>query len=180
MRIALVVPTMASGERGGAEALYAGLLQALHSTGNNVDQVEVTIDESTFEAVVASYLACYDLDLGAYDMVVSTKAPTFMVRHPNHVSYLLHTLRVFYDMFEREYGTGTPEQRRQRKLIHQLDLKALHPDHIKRFFANGRETFERLYAADSAWRIIVKVGFAHRVHFSASAASAHTPRLMKL
>ena len=44
---------MASGEQGGAEALYAGLLQALRSTGNNVDQVEVEIDESTFEAVVA-------------------------------------------------------------------------------------------------------------------------------
>jgi glycosyltransferase involved in cell wall biosynthesis len=145
---------MASGERGGAEALYAGLLEALRATGNNVDQVEVTVDESTFESVVAAYVACYDLDLAAYDMVISTKAPTFMVRHPNHVSYLLHTLRVYYDMFEREYGTGTAEQRRQRALIHQLDVKALHPDHIKRFFANGRETFERLYAADSAWRSV--------------------------
>jgi glycosyltransferase involved in cell wall biosynthesis len=154
MKIGLVVPTMASGERGGAEALYAGLLEALHATGNNVEQVEVAIDESTFEAVVASYLACFDLDLSAYDMVISTKAPTYMVQHPNHVSYLLHTLRVYYDMFEREYGTGTSEQRRQRALIHQLDLKALHPDHIKRFFANGRETFERLYAADLAWRTV--------------------------
>ena len=29
------------------------------------------------------------------DVVISTKAPTYMVRHPRHVSYLLHTLRVF-------------------------------------------------------------------------------------
>jgi len=35
--------------------------------------------------VLRSYLDCYDLDLSAYDLVISTKNPTLMVQHPNHV-----------------------------------------------------------------------------------------------
>src|SRR6476659_8829089 len=88
MNIAIVTPTMRSGERGGAEALYVGLLRALRRAGHSVERVEVVIDESSFEGVLDAYLSCYDLDLRAHDLVISTKAPTYMLRHPNHVSYL--------------------------------------------------------------------------------------------
>ena len=57
-------------------------------------------------SVLASYVRCYDLDLRQYDLVISTKAPTYLVRHPRHVSYLVHTLRVFYDRFAGEFGDG--------------------------------------------------------------------------
>ena len=106
MKIAVVTAAMSSGERGGAEAFYAGLLGGLRSIGVDAHQVDVRIDESTFEAVLASYKRCYDLDLRQYDLVISTKAPTYMVRHPRHVSYLVHTLRVFYDRFASEFGEG--------------------------------------------------------------------------
>jgi FkbM family methyltransferase len=154
MRIAVVTPIMKSGERGGAEALYEGLVGALRRTGARVDQVEVVIDESTCDAILESYRRCYELDLGAYDLVVSTKAPTYMVRHPNHVSYLLHTIRVFYDMFEHEFGAGTPELKAQRLLIHALDRYALDPCRIRGHFANGARTFTRLYDADPWWRTV--------------------------
>ena len=153
MRVAVVTPTMKSGEKGGAEALYQGLVQSLRrTTGGTVDQVEVTIDESTFDAILRSYLTCYELDLRAYDLVISTKAPTFMVRHPNHVSYLLHTIRVFYDMFEREYGGGTSEQRAQRALIHTLDKQGLHPNRVQGHFTNGFTTYRRLQEIDPFWQ----------------------------
>src|SRR4051812_28502908 len=107
MRVAIVTPTMKSGEKGGAEELYDGLVSHLASAVTRADRIEVPIDESSFDAVLDSYDRCAALNLDDYDLVVSTKAPTFMVRHRNHVSYLLHTMRVFYDMFEREYGGGT-------------------------------------------------------------------------
>lgn len=154
MKIAVVTPLMQSGEKGGAENLYTGLVNALQSRGYAADQIQVLIDESNFDAILDSYARCYDLDLSRYDLVISTKAPTFMVRHPNHVSYLLHTIRVFYDMFEREFGTGTPDHHKQRRLIHQLDKQGLHPDRVKRHFANGSETFTRLFAADPFWRTV--------------------------
>jgi glycosyltransferase involved in cell wall biosynthesis len=172
VKIAVVTPMMKSGERGGAEALYEGLVGALRQAAHDVDQVEVLIDESTFDAILASYLTCFDLDLSAYDLVISTKAPTYMVRHPNHVSYLLHTIRVFYDMYAREYGEGTPEQRRQRALIHRLDREGLHPDRVRRHFANGHETFERLYDADPFWRT---VGF-RALHHPPSLEGFKSPR----
>lgn len=154
MRIAVVTPVMKSGEKGGAEALFEGFLRALRGRGLAADQVEVVIDESTFDAVMESYERCRALDLSAYDLVVSTKAPTYMVRHPNHVSYLLHTIRVFYDMFEFEFGAGTPQLVQQRALVHALDKYALHPDRVRRHLANGAQTFTRLYDADPFWRTV--------------------------
>jgi glycosyltransferase involved in cell wall biosynthesis/GT2 family glycosyltransferase len=161
MRIALVTPTMKSGERGGAEALYAGLLHALRAAGYNAEQIEVVIDESTFDAIQESYARCAALDLSRFDLVISTKAPTYMVRHPRHVSYLLHTLRVFYDMFEREFGEGTADHRRQRAIIHRLDKEGLDPRRIRAHFANGRTTFQRLYDIDPWWQRIAFEALHH-------------------
>jgi len=103
MKIAVVTPKSIKGEKGGAENLYEGLIKALREAGHEANQVEVLVDESTFEGILEAYCNCFYLDLGDYDLVISTKAPTYMVRHQNHVSYLLHTIRVFYDMFDREY-----------------------------------------------------------------------------
>src|SRR3954469_15414173 len=154
MKIAVVTPLMQSGETGGAEALYTGLVANLRKQGYETEQVQVLIDESTFQAVLGSYLRCADLDLRDFDVVISPRAPTYMVKHPNHISYLLHTIRVFYDMFEREYGAGTPELHEQRRTIHALDQFALHPDRVRRHFTNGAETYQRLLRADAFWRQI--------------------------
>ena len=63
MKLALVVPVMRSGERGGAEALYDGLERGLLGAGHSVDRVEIEADESSFERILESYARCYDLDL---------------------------------------------------------------------------------------------------------------------
>jgi glycosyltransferase involved in cell wall biosynthesis/GT2 family glycosyltransferase len=151
MKLALVVPVMRSGERGGAEALYDGLEGALGRAGHRVDRLEIPLDESSFGAILESYVRCRDLDVGPYDAVISTKAPTYMVRHPRHLSYLLHTIRVFYDRFTAEYGEGTPEQREQRRVIHALDRHGLHPDRVLGHFANGHTPYRRLRRADPFW-----------------------------
>ena len=154
MKVALVSAAMQSGERGGAEAFYAGLLAGLRSMGVDARQVDVSIDESTFEAVLASYTRCYDLDLRDYDLVISTKAPTYMVRHPRHISYLVHTLRVFYDRFASEFGNGNETLTRQRAQILALDKAALHPTRVCRHFTIGHTNYQRLIDADSYWNSI--------------------------
>lgn len=143
-KIAVVVPRMISGEIGGAERFFTGLVNSLNTTSTSADIVEVLIDESSFESIQESYLRCYDLDLSAYDGVISTKAPTFLLRHPNHICYLVHTIRVFYDMFEQEFGKGNQVLKTQRETIQQLDTGALRPPRTKKVFTIGNEVSQRL------------------------------------
>ena len=156
MKVGVVTARMASGERGGAEAFYGGLVGALQAAGHDAAEVPVRIDESTFDTLLESYARCYALDLHEYDLVISTKAPTFMVSHPNHVSYFVHTVRVFYDMFETEYGNGSSAQHAQRRVVHALDRFGLRPGRVRRHFTIGQTACRRLVEASPWWK---SVGF---------------------
>jgi glycosyltransferase involved in cell wall biosynthesis len=67
-----------------------------------------------------------------------------MVRHRNHVCYLQHTMRVFYDMFDVEYPKATASLREQRRQIQEIDTVALRSPRIRRRFVIGHEVQERL------------------------------------
>lgn len=151
MKIAVVIPKSINGERGGAENLYEGLIRALIEAGHDATQVEVVVDESTFDGILEAYSNCFYLDLSDFDLVISTKAPTYMVRHRNHISYLLHTVRVFYDMFDLELDIENKEIQKQRKIIHELDKYGLSPDRIKKHAIIGDIVAERLKNADVFW-----------------------------
>lgn len=145
MRIAVVTvrPSLQS-QYGGAERLFDALVQGLVEAGHNATEVPVVVDETDFTGIQRGYLDCYDLDLSKYDAVISTKAPTWLVRHPRHVCYLVHTIRVFYDMFEQTFETPNREHWRQRELIHQLDTGGLAPPRCRRVFTIGNEVAGRL------------------------------------
>ena len=154
MKIALVTPKSINGEKGGAENLYEGLIKAFVEAGHDATQVEVVVDESTFDGILEAYCNCFYLDLSDFDLVISTKAPTYMVRHRNHISYLLHTVRVFYDMFDLELDSKNEEVQKQRKLIHELDKYGLSPKRIKKHAIIGDIVAERLKNADAFWNQI--------------------------
>lgn len=139
-------------ETGGAEVLWGDLERGLREIGVSVDLVEVPCDESSYDAMLRSYAACYDLNLDKYDLVISTKAPTYMVRHRNHVALLVHTPRVFYDRFESEFPRPTSELVRQRDEIRAMDLAAFSGGKIRRRFAIGRPVVRRLEDADPRWK----------------------------
>lgn len=154
MKIAVVAPVMQSGERGGAENLYDGLVEALRKEGHDATLVKVPADESSFEKILETYCRCYYLDLDEYDLVISTKAPTYMVRHRNHVSYLLHTIRVFYDMFEKEMNARDPDVQKKRRMILEMDKYGLSPTRIKKHYVNGTPVYRRMIDADEYWKEI--------------------------
>lgn len=141
-RVAIVASLSASGEQGGAERFYLGLRDALLEAGLNAEILEVYNNESNFEQIKKSYLRFYDLDLSQYDGIISAKAPSFVAQHRNHVCYLMHTIRVFYDMFDSTFQQPTPEILAQRSLVHALDTAALRRP--RRLFAIGEEVAERL------------------------------------
>lgn len=133
-----------SGERGGAEAFHTGFCNALREHGWSVDKIQIGSDESTFEHILETYLYCYDLDVSQYDLVISSKAPSFAVRHPRHICYLQHTIRVFYDMFDVEFPNADDALKQQRHRIQALDTGLLAPPRVAHIFTNGDETRRRL------------------------------------
>lgn len=144
MKVAVVTVRSASGEAGGAERFYDALVGAFRQAGHDAQEVSVAADESTFDHITQNYLACYDLDLSAFDLVISTKAPTWLVRHPRHVCYLVHTIRVFYDMYDTVFPDAGEELRAQRQLIHRMDNLALAAPRCRAVFTIGSEVSRRL------------------------------------
>lgn len=148
MRMAILCVRDRQGLTGGAERFFEGLHAALHERGHDAALMDIDSDESTFQAIEETYLRCYDFDASGFDAVISTKAPTYLVRHPNHVCYLVHTVRVFYDMFEQSFPHLTTEHWTQRARIHRLDTLALSPPRTRRVFAIGHEVAARLQEAN--------------------------------
>lgn len=141
-RVALVAPTSTSGTMGGAERLYNGLLDDLIRQGFDAELVTLPFDESSFQTIQAGYKAFEELDLSGFDLVISTKAPTYCVKHPNHVLYLVHTIRVFYDMFDVVFPDADEHRHAERAWIHAKDTMAISA--IPRRYAIGVEVAERL------------------------------------
>ncbi len=144
MKIAVIGAGSKHGEQGGAENFYKGLVSALNKFEVNTELLCPISDESNFESIMETYLRFYDLDLSKYDGVISTKAPAYVVRHPNHICYLQHTIRVFYDMFEIEFPQQTKDLLDQRKFINILDTAALQYPRTKKVFVIGNEVKNRL------------------------------------
>ena len=144
MKVAVVVPVPQGQGRGGAEILADELVRGLRDRGAEAERVDVSSDESDFGSLERTLHKFRALDLSAYDGIVSTKAPSYLVEHPNHVCYLLHTLRSFYDRFDDEFPSAPRPVRRLRDLIHGLDRAALAGPRVRKIFAISREVALRL------------------------------------
>ena len=156
--IAVVTVTSMSSETGGAERLYDGLINILNSLGVDADRIALESDESCFESIKETYLRFYDIDLSKYDGVISTKAPSYIIRHPNHICYLIHTMRVFYDMFDIEFSHKSEKLEKQRKFIQMLDRKALDFPRTKRIFTIGNEVSNRLFKYNGLKSVVLHPG----------------------
>jgi len=146
MKTAIVTPAIHDPERlFGAERHFLGMVQAFKRQVET-DWIQVPVSEARWETILQGYLDCYDLDLSGYDLVVSTKSPTYMAQHPNQICWLLHQIRVFYDRFDDEYGKlpgpALAERQRQRQTIQRLDGLGL--SRLRKIFTNGQETARRL------------------------------------
>jgi len=143
-KVAVLAPVSPDGSSGGAERLYAGLAAALGAFGCDVELIEIAVHETSFETIQDAYRTFESLDLRRFDCVVSTKAPSYAVFHPNHVVYLVHTVRAFYDMFDA--AAADPERVAQRAWIHRADGHAI--GRARARFAIGAEVAGRLSAVN--------------------------------
>jgi glycosyltransferase involved in cell wall biosynthesis len=92
---------------GGAEILARELLAALRVHGYEADLVSIPFRDSPREELLAHAAAWRLIDLTraldrSIDAVVATKFPTYFVRHPAKVAWLVHQHRAAYEL------CGTP------------------------------------------------------------------------
>lgn len=93
---------------GGAERHVAALVDELRTRGHRVDTVAVPFHAYPRSEVVRQALAWRLLELRetdgrGVDLVVPTKFPSYLVRHPRKVAWLIHQFREAYDL------AGTPD-----------------------------------------------------------------------
>src|SRR5579864_431497 len=89
---------------GGHLVMARALVQALREAGHESELV--VTPQNRFGRQGAAYLAAWLTDVGVghnnqrVDAVVSLRYPSYAVRHPNHVCWLNHTMREYYDQWE--------------------------------------------------------------------------------
>ena len=135
--------------RGGAEVLYESLRDELVRRGHQAEIVSLPFNWSSRLAIVQSALAwrLVDLETAAgepIDLVIATRFPSYLVRHPRKVVWLIHQFRQIYDLKGTrfsDFGDRT-EDAATEKMLRQFDQRALGEARAR--FSISRNTAERL------------------------------------
>ena len=132
MKTVLVCAAQAPFVTGGAEILVRELTAHLTRRGFRTDVVSVPFHGHPPSEIVRQALAWRLLELRettgqSPDLVIPTKFPSYLVRHPRKVTWLFHQHRDAYDLFGSEIGalTDSPEDRTVRESIQAMDGAAL-------------------------------------------------------
>lgn len=147
MKTALVCAVQAPFVTGGAEILVRELAANLGRRGFRVDVVSVPFRWYPVSEIVRQALAWRLLDVTesngtAVDLVIPTKFPSYLVRHPRKVAWLFHQHREAYDLHGTEYSSFGPEDEPVRQAIHSIDGAAL--GECRRVFTISRNVADRL------------------------------------
>jgi glycosyltransferase involved in cell wall biosynthesis len=149
MRIAVVTSSPPMSE-GGHMVIARSLVQALIDAGHDADVV--VTPQNRFGRQGAAYLATWLTDLGVserggVDQIISLRYPSYAIRHAKHVCWLNHTMREYYDLWDRFSGSlsaqGRVKERVRRAFIHSAD-KYLLAHNVNRLFVQSQTVQARL------------------------------------
>ena len=149
MRVAVVTSSPPLTE-GGHTVIARALVDALRAEGHHADVV--VTPQNRFGRQAAAYAATWLTDLGMsdgerIDQVISLRYPSYAVRHPNHVCWLNHTMREYYDLWPRFSSglgrLGLAKEQVRRRLIHAADRYLL-TRNLRRLFVQSKTVQARL------------------------------------
>ncbi len=148
MRIAVLRPQVPFAW-GGTEIFTDRLVAELRVRGHEADLVTVPFKWYPGTQVLTQAFLWRLLDLEEADgerieLVVATKFPSYLVRHPNKRVWLVHQFRQAYELDGTDLGQfeGSPEERAVRRKVQALDRIAL--GEAARLFATSRNVADRL------------------------------------
>ena len=125
------------------------LHRELKRRGHEVDLVTVPFAWHSRLQLLKSALAWRLLDLKtmtgeSIDLVIATRFPSYLIRHPNKVVWLIHQFRQVYDLMGTELSefTRSPEDLAVRETIRRMDETTLAES--RRIFAISQNVAKRL------------------------------------
>jgi glycosyltransferase involved in cell wall biosynthesis len=135
--------------RGGVEIFTDDLVEELSKRGHDADLVSVPFKWYPGERVLTQAFLWRLLDLEEadgqrIDLVIATKFPSYVVRHPNKVVWLVHQFRQAYELDRTVLGQfgESPEERAIRRKVQHLDKVAL--GEARKVFATSQNVADRL------------------------------------
>jgi glycosyltransferase involved in cell wall biosynthesis len=126
------------------------LVQALRDAGHTADII--VTPQNRFGRQASAYIATWLTDVSSadghpIDRVISLRYPSYAVRHPQHVCWLNHTMREYYDLWERFSVTLSPQgrlkERARRAAIRAADRYLL-TRNVTKLFVQSRTIQRRL------------------------------------
>ena len=135
--------------RGGTEIFVDDLVAELRKRGHEAELVTVPYKWYPGARVLTQAFLWRLLDLTEangqpIDLVIATKFPSYAVRHPNKVVWLLHQFRQAYELDRTELGqfSESPEDRATRHAVQALDRRVL--GEAAKLFTTSRNNQQRL------------------------------------
>jgi glycosyltransferase involved in cell wall biosynthesis len=135
---------------GGHLVIARELVRALRDSGH--DAHVIVTPQNRFGRQASAYVATWLTDVGSsegrpVDQVISLRYPSYAVRHPRHVCWLNHTMREYYDLWDRFSATlsakGRLKEQVRRSFIHAADRYLL-TRNVTRLFVQSRTIQQRL------------------------------------
>lgn len=148
MRTILVCEAQVPFVRGGAEYHVRALVDELRRQGYETERVSVPFKWYPKQEILTHAAVWRLLDLSesngrTVDLVIATKFPTYFVRHPRKVAWLIHQYRAAYELAGTPYSdfSHAPDDVALRERIVTLDTEML--GECRRVFANAETTARR-------------------------------------
>jgi len=134
---------------GGAEILDDSLESELVRRGFDVEQINLPFNWSSRRELLKSGLLWRLLDLKTgggeeIDLVIATRFPSYLIRHPNKVVWLYHQFRQAYDLHGTRFGflDRSEEDQTVVETIQAMDRRGL--GEARALFAIARNVAQRL------------------------------------
>lgn len=136
---------------GGNEILAETLAKKLRESG--YESWVTYVPQNPFGKQISAYLSARFTDLrfsgcsNEIDQIISLKFPAYAVKHKNHICWISHRMREYYDLWD-EFSSGLPtvpyrlKEEVRRFVVHQLDKYFLKG--VKRIYAISENASMRL------------------------------------
>ncbi|MBN1878947.1 glycosyltransferase [bacterium] len=135
---------------GGAESHIESLRRELVRRDYLVDIVKLPFRWHPVRQMINDAVAWRLLDLTQsyglpIDLAIVTRFPSYCVRHPRKVAWVLHQHRQAYDFLNTQYSdfTDLPDDDEVRKILYDIDSKSL--KECRRIYANSQNVVDRMH-----------------------------------